>query len=178
MSKFKVGDKVKILDGSKIDDYFGGWIDGMKSYVGRVCTIESISAKRHSKTTGYHMKETSYVWDERALELAEDKSKFKVGDMVVAKKNNGYGVTTDEKIVITHDGKTTTARLFDGKKVMKIANTRCNPVDEFDFNTGATIAFERLMDQTESTVEEAVDVSELFKVLVDFSKALEKLLND
>lgn len=175
MGKFKIGDKVKILDGSKIDDYFGCWTDGMKSYVGRVCTIERISPKRHSKTTGYHMKETIYVWDERALELAEDKSKFKVGDVVVAKKNNGYGVTTDEKIVITHDGKTTTAKLFDGKKVMKTAKAKCNPSDEFDFNVGASIALARLTGQTENTIEEGLDFDEFLDAITSIEKFLRQL---
>ena len=31
--KFKVGDKVKILDGSKIKDYTNGWVDYMSKYV-------------------------------------------------------------------------------------------------------------------------------------------------
>lgn len=35
MSKFKVGDKVRILDGSKINNYFGGWVDGMKKHVSK-----------------------------------------------------------------------------------------------------------------------------------------------
>lgn len=50
----------------------------------------------------------------------------------------------NQKIVITTDGKTTTARLFDGKNVIKTAEAKCSPDDEFDFNTGASIAFSRL----------------------------------
>lgn len=49
-----------------------------------------------------------------------------------------------EKILITTDG-TTTAKLFDGKDVVKTATAKCNPDDEFDFKTGATIAFDRLV---------------------------------
>lgn len=50
----------------------------------------------------------------------------------------------NQKVVITSDGKTTTARLFDGKDVVKTAEAKCSPDDKFDFNTGALIAFSRL----------------------------------
>jgi hypothetical protein len=65
---------------------------------------------------------------------------------------------TDEKIVITTDGKTTTAKMYEGKKVVKEAKAVCSPDDEFNFNIGATIALERLTGyvhgQLESTLEE------------------------
>ena len=47
-------------------------------------------------------------------------------------------------IVITTDGKTTTATLREGKKVLKTAEARCNADDTFSFAEGARIAFERL----------------------------------
>lgn len=50
----------------------------------------------------------------------------------------------NQKVVITTDGKTTTARLFNGKDVVKTAEAKCSPDDKFDFNTGALIAFSRL----------------------------------
>lgn len=50
-----------------------------------------------------------------------------------------------EKIVITHDGKTTLARLYEGNKVVKSAEAKCSPDDTFDFSTGASLAFERLI---------------------------------
>lgn len=52
-----------------------------------------------------------------------------------------------EKIVITHDGKTTTAKLYDGKEITKTAEAKCSPDDKFDFAAGAKLAFERLMDE-------------------------------
>lgn len=51
------------------------------------------------------------------------------------------------KIVITTDGKTTTARLFDGKKLVKKAEARCSPDDTFDFMFGAKLAVERLEEE-------------------------------
>lgn len=45
-----------------------------------------------------------------------------------------------EKIVITHDGKTTTAKLYDGKEITKTAEAKFSPDDKFDFTTGAKLA--------------------------------------
>lgn len=48
------------------------------------------------------------------------------------------------KIVITTDGKTTTAKLYrHGEKTVK-AIAKCDPRDTFDFMEGARIAFDRL----------------------------------
>lgn len=52
-----------------------------------------------------------------------------------------------EKIVITHDGKTTLARLYENNKVVKSAEAKCSPDDEFNFETGAKRAFERLTEE-------------------------------
>lgn len=49
-----------------------------------------------------------------------------------------------KKIVITTDGKTTTAKMYDGKSCIKVSEARCCPSDAFDFQTGAEIAFNRL----------------------------------
>ena len=43
MAKFKVGDKVKILEGSYIEGYRGIWVSkAMEEYVGRILTISHI----------------------------------------------------------------------------------------------------------------------------------------
>ena len=47
-------------------------------------------------------------------------------------------------IVITSDGKTTTATMREGKKVIKTATATCSDKDTFNFGEGARIAFERL----------------------------------
>ena len=53
-------------------------------------------------------------------------------------------VRHNEKIVITTDGETTTAKMYNGKTVIKTATAKCIPDDKFDFVTGAKIAFDRL----------------------------------
>ena len=69
MAKFKVGDKVKILDGSMFSNYAGGWTYGMCSYIGHVATIERVN-----RLGEYFMKEIPYVWDERGLELVKEET--------------------------------------------------------------------------------------------------------
>ena len=48
-------------------------------------------------------------------------------------------------IVITTDGKTTTATLREGKSIIKAVTATCHPDDDFSLSTGATLALNRLM---------------------------------
>ena len=79
------------------------------------------------------------------------------------KEDNGEYHWTDEmfsglaaslpKVVITTDGETTTAKMYEGKKVLKTAKTQCSPEDTFDFAVGAKIAFDRLMKNVEMNIK-------------------------
>ena len=51
----------------------------------------------------------------------------------------------EKKIVITTDGSETLARLYEGKNVIKSAVAKCSPEDEFCFETGVKLAFDRLV---------------------------------
>ena len=130
-AKFKVGDKVRILDGSKIENYTGGWSTwGMQEDVGKVVTIKEVREYSNGDgRIGYRMNEVVCIWDERGLELvtkAEDKDKDK------------------ETIVIYRDGNEVIAL---NKKTKEKAVAKCNPSDEFDFKIGAGLAFDRLMNK-------------------------------
>ncbi|MBR0340781.1 MAG: hypothetical protein IJH64_00750 [Oscillospiraceae bacterium] len=205
MAKFKIGDKVRILDGSKIKNYSGGWChESMRHHVGEVHVIENVRV-RDDGITSYVMEDICFNWDERGLELVEagkkqkQKRKFKVGDKIVGNKKASarYGYTKEgwigrvtevydspmfgddfravglsgedgdpsfgleekyfdlveetlpQKIVITTDGKRTTAVLYDGKKRVDEASAVCSDDDEFNFMTGAKIALERLSEEKE-----------------------------
>ena len=64
--KFKVGDKVRVLDGSKIEDYTGGWSIGMEKYIGKVGVIEQTC---YAYNEGYKLAGfRGYIFDERGLE--------------------------------------------------------------------------------------------------------------
>lgn len=49
------------------------------------------------------------------------------------------------KIVVTNDGRDTTARLYKGKSMLDVATARCHPDDPFDLSVGAQLAVERLL---------------------------------
>lgn len=115
MNKFKVGDKVRILDGSKIKDYTGGWC--MNDQIGMIATINDISYYSDGKVS-YWMEEFSQQYDERGLELV-----------------------TPEAIVIYRNGNEVIAL---DKTTGKKAVAKCSPKDEFNFEIGAKLAFERL----------------------------------
>lgn len=140
MSKFKVGDKVRILDGSKIKDYAGGWNPSiMAPHVGDVTTIEEIVEKDDTTLyfLGLHFPCCYICWDERGLEP----------------------VNEDQKIVITTDGKkTTTAVLYNGKQRIKEVSATCCSTDKFDFKYGASLALDKLTGFVRGSVECTLDV--------------------
>ncbi len=70
MSKFKVGDLVRVLDGSNADDYMCGWTGGMNEFVGNTYTVEA-----DYDEGAYHLEGICYVFDERYLELVEPAQK-------------------------------------------------------------------------------------------------------
>lgn len=87
--KFKVGDRVKVLDGTGIPDYIGSWTHDMQWYVGREKTISRVLHTRRGRHY-YYLEGCVFSWDERGLEkVGESKPRFKVGDPV--RVISGYG---------------------------------------------------------------------------------------
>ena len=77
MSKFKVGDMVKILDGSNIGEYTYGWVSEMNGNVDKIAKILSIEEENglpcYCLNDFDYVKDTGvYIYDERGLELVED----------------------------------------------------------------------------------------------------------
>ena len=124
MSKFKVGDKVMILDGSKIENYAGGWTKKMGRYVGEVHEVSNVM--HLSSDSSYILEGVSYVWDERWLERCGNET------IVIYRKDNE---------VIALDKRT-------GNKAI----AKCSPEDKFDFDIGAKLAFERLMNSNKERI--------------------------
>lgn len=125
MRKFKVGDKVRILDGSKIKNYVGGWYTNMKKYVDTITTISCVYKSRSGKI-GYKCHDISnYIFDGRGLERCGNET------IVIYRKDNE---------VVALDKQT-------GKKAI----AKCSPEDTFDFNVGAKLAFDRLMNSDKNT---------------------------
>lgn len=99
---FKVGDKVRILDGSNIKHYTGGWaktencVKGMDAYIGEVVTITR-KIFYPSGAVGYKVKENSYTWDGRGLEIVDEYETVVIErhrDKIIAKRGNIVGVAT------------------------------------------------------------------------------------
>lgn len=141
MSKFKVGDKVRILDGSKIKNYAGGWTTKMGRYVGDVYKVANVVHDSiDSSMYEYELEGVNYVWDERGLERCGNET------IVIYRKDNE---------VIALDKRT-------GKKAI----AKCSPEDTFDFNIGAKLAFDRLMNGN----KESITVEDMRKMLKSYCR--------
>ena len=86
MAKFKMGDKVRILDGSGIKDYIGGWTSHMVMHVGEIAKITGTIVDKADGRIGYKLQGNVYTWDERGLKPAVDETivVFRKGGSVVA----------------------------------------------------------------------------------------------
>jgi hypothetical protein len=75
-SKFKVGDKVRILPRKgKPEDYTGVYIDEMLQFVGKTATIKSIVSD-----SSIRLVDNCCTWDPKALELIDEKEESKTMD--------------------------------------------------------------------------------------------------
>lgn len=93
---------------------------GKSNHYGKIATIKEVNTWRDYCYT-IDLDNERWVWRESEFEPVNE-----------------------QKIVITTDGKITTAKLYEGSKVIKTAEAKCNPEDTFDFNVGARLAFDRL----------------------------------
>ena len=119
--KYKVGDRVRITrDKSKSDKW--NKRGEMDKWLGKVMTIRDITAGCYSMEEDYNEYLGGWFWYEDMID----------------------GLADEHKIVITTDGKNTTAYLYNGKKLEGEATAICSPEDEFDFKIGAELAVERL----------------------------------
>lgn len=120
MSKFKVGDRV-------IGNSEGVYRTTKKGWIGTVTEVNGDGIFVHGP------------------ESASDR-----GFYVSAKYFDLYApAKAAQKIVVTTDGKTTTARLFEAKKCVKTAEAKLSDKDTFSFEAGAALAVDRLLGREE-----------------------------
>lgn len=119
--KYKVGDKVMVRRNLKDGLEYGGVYCNCSMVIlgGKVGTIRRVST---AGIGAYKLYEYDWWWSDEMLEPI-----------------------CTEKIVITTDGVTTTARKYDGKNFIKEAKAVCSKDDTFNFDVGAKLAMERLM---------------------------------
>lgn len=128
--KYKVGDEVRVRKDLEVGKIYytadhsecDSFVEGMLPFKGRVVHITQADTKYRIEEGGL------YYWVDEMFE----------------------GLAEPHKIVITSDGETTLARMYDGKKVVKSAEAKCSPSDTFDFMTGAQLAMERLTAEPKS----------------------------
>lgn len=133
--KFKVGDKVRVRTDLVIGKKYGGqgckerltFLDAMRLRAGHILTVAE-----HTTHGNYAMEETAYYFSADMLEPASKDHR---------------------KIVITQDGVVIKARLYNGDTVIKETSAKCHPDDEFNFEIGASLAFECLGLQSDITTE-------------------------
>lgn len=72
-TKFNIGDKVKILDGSNIPNYLGGWNPVMSMAIGMTGTVNAVMVDSDGRV-GYFLDCLTTLLDERGLEKVEEKA--------------------------------------------------------------------------------------------------------
>ncbi len=119
--KYKVGDKVRVRKDLSHANVYDGYVvlADMFGYCGEEVTIATVHPDH------YHIKE------DHEIRLWTDKM---------------FEPICTEKIVVTSDGVTITARKYDGKKLVKETKAVCSKDDEFNFDVGAKLAMERLLE--------------------------------
>lgn len=117
--KFKVGDFVKLKKNVKLGDCIDGYTILTSMY-------EDLQKSRQIKEITYLSSQGIYVATVAGWYVPFNSLKF---------------ATAPEKIIIYRNGTEVVAK---NTATGKTGVAKCNPADEFDFNTGAKLAFERL----------------------------------
>ena len=132
MAKYKVGDKVRIVNHRTMYMNISG---GMDKWLGKTMTIKTVLP------FGYYMVEdreegfcTGWYWDDDMI-----------AGLVKPKQKKESGL----RVVIRFEGDVTTARMIRGGTVVKTAEARCSPKDQYSHAEGARVAMERLFAKKE-----------------------------
>lgn len=124
--KYKVGDRVRIKTELADRTSSGTCLNSkMRKWEGKVMTIKSVgySTYRMLEDVGELRPGAGWFWGDDWIE----------------------GLADNFKIVITTEGDTVLARLYDGKKVLEETKATCSKDDKFVFAIGAQLAFDRLL---------------------------------
>ena len=134
--KYKVGDKVTVLDGSEAQHYAAGWVVSMNPYVGK--TLEVMCQEADFGSPVYKLVGGGcWHYDERYLAPA---------------KSN--------RIVIYTDKKDPSKVIAKGISTGKTGVAKCSPEDTFDFYIGAKLAMERLLGVEKVGTEEKIEIGD------------------
>ena len=129
--KYKIGDKVRVRDDLRLEEVYK--MDNGTDYDSVV--FEMLKLKGKEATILTYTDSNKYL-------ISEDGGCWNWTDEMFS----GL-VTSFPKVVITTDGKTTTAKMYEGMKLLKTAQSKCSPEDTFDFAIGAKLALERVTEK-------------------------------
>lgn len=125
--KFNVGDRVRVLDGSKIENcIFAHFINdaiGKEAIITDRNIIESHPCYRIKFNDMDLKRYDSYIFDERELEFV--------------------GININFLII----GRKVLSRMYKSNGEIVISEARCHPDDDFDLKTGIRIALDRLLEE-------------------------------
>ena len=129
--KYKIGDKVRVRDDLELDEWYSMSNHNFSDFVNSEMIMFKGKEVTISDDNFYGM-----------YRIKEDNGDWCWVDEMFS------GLVTDRlKVIITTDGKTTTAKMNEGKKVLKTAKSQCSPEDTFDFAVGAKLALERVTEK-------------------------------
>lgn len=149
--KFNVGDRVRVLDGSKIKDYTRGWcmIDaiGKEGIITSRSIIENLPAYKIEFVNVGFDRHSSCTFDERGLEFV--------------------GINSINFLII---GRKVYSRMCDSNGEVSTSEARCHPDDEFDLKTGINIALDRLLAKASLYNGKVICVKNDGPIKFDFTK--------
>ena len=129
--KYKIGDKVRVRDDLRLEEVYK--MDNGTDYDSVV--FEMLKFKGKEATISTYTDSNKYL-------ISEDGDCWNWTDEMFS----GLAFSRP-KIVITTDGKTTTAKMYEGTKLLKTAKSKCSPEDTFDFAIGAKLTLERVTEK-------------------------------
>lgn len=149
-AKFQVGDKVKLLRGKDIPNYSGHWVTGMEEYVGDTTTIVDMLYDKYTNQFRYSVEDNWYAWDERGLELVENKPTWKV-------------------LIVPLNDTTTEGRLFNGEELINtVTTTKCKD-DAYSVEEACKVIVERLFFSEPSKTQKVYPNGTIVRITDDSS---------
>lgn len=145
--KYRIGEKVTVLDGSEAQHYAAGWIDPMNRYVGKTLRV------MHQQSDGgypvYKLVDGGgWSYDERYLAPA-----------------NSVAPTTSDRIVVYIDKKDPSKVIAKDVSTGRTGVAKCSPEDTFNFYTGAKLAMDRLLGVEE--MEQKIEIGDTVEFISD-----------
>lgn len=139
MAKYKVGDKVRIVNNRPSDPSF---TEEMTQHLGKVLKISEVRTNRYGDAE-YYFREARFPYPASVLMgLLEIPGWAFREEWIQGLAEDSVG--SPISIHIRFDGDVTTADLVKGGKVVKTATAKRNPADPYRMSEGAKIAVDRL----------------------------------